>query len=968
MVSAQSSSRCQGSGPVRRLEEVTQRCVYIVNLPRNGFLVYVPGTEIVRAVCCLSHAERRLRLSSPRLPPCSRPSRAESKRVRIVVEIGTEPPKRLPAPRTWSLSAWPVRVKVAAVVALPLVLAMGFGALRIQAELSAAAELSSAADKARIVAPALALDQMVGNFALTGVPESDQDLTAAADTVRDALHATESGDPLGRVAAFDAAADNAENVRAELERGPVAPVERADVSEDMTEAIAGVLTAGLTVESLEPRTLTNAIVDAMSGRRAAQTQQLFVSIPDAEMIDRVNRVAGSESADISALEGALGADSSEIVTLRSQLDTRLGMYAAAEGGGPTNPFLSAGQSAEMYGSIAGRLTGDLVDTLAAEALDRRSVALRDTALVLGSVLLALVLALIVARSLVQPIKRLRIGALGVAQRALPAEIEQIRSGGHTPEIVPIPVHSQEEIGQLARAVDAIHEEALQLAGEQARLRVQVGNMFETLSRRSRSLVDQQLALIEELERDEDDPHRLDSLFRLDHLATRMRRNGANLMVLAGTRSRRNQGDQPVALDAVMTAAVSEVEDYRRVLMLDAPDAALAASAAADVVHLVAELIDNALRYSPPDSAVAVTAARAIEGGILLEVADRGLGMPAADIDETNQRLSAGGEVTPETARRMGLFVVGRLAQRHCITVRLRATQVEGGTSGITVSVHLPASLVVTSFPTAEHVRSNRRDAALAADKSSAVPRNGSAVHTPTSQPETATERTSPVSLIALDDDTAEPPEVTAAQLPKRRPGASGVEGHRSLSSGPADTATPSPVERKMNGAPSDTSSFFGARPAARAARDTGVGDSQPDTRSERTIPPPPDPLAPPAQTVPIYQRMVSEWLVDPATGQGRARLWSSPADAGWAAAESATEAQVRSRTESGLPVRKPGARLVPGAVDTARGPAHRRDAALSAVPPRSPEAVRDRLTSHFTGVRTGRAEDVSGRHRTEEDE
>ncbi|WP_072802372.1 ATP-binding protein [Rhodococcoides yunnanense] len=879
-----------------------------------------------------------------------------------MVEIGTDPPSTSRTARTWSLSAWPVRAKVAAVVVMPLILAVAFGALRVQSELSLAAELSAAADNSRIIAPIVAFDRAVGDLAVTGVIPENDDFDEIVETLREGLGTDGSRQPSEAVAIFDQAISGAETLHERLETGTVAPFERAGIAGAVTQSLEAVFAEKVDVEDSQLRSFTNIVVWALAGARAAQSQQLLGALPGAEVTDQVNGVAGSERSILSVLGTDISADSTELDPLLAELDTRLGMYASTARGGPTNVFLSAAKSAELYNDLADRYAGELADALNSQALDARSVALRDTAFVLGSVLAALVLALIVARSLVQPIRRLRLGALDVAQHALPAEIERIRSGGHTPEIVPISVHTNEEIGQLARAVDAIHEEALQLAGEQARLRVQVGNMFETLSRRSRSLVDQQLALIEELERDEDDPRRLDSLFRLDHLATRMRRNGANLMVLAGTPSRRVQGDQPVALDAVMSAAVSEVEDYRRVLMLDVPDAALSSSSAADIVHLVAELIDNALRYSPPDSAVAVTAARAVEGGVLLEVADRGLGMPAADIDETNERLSVGGEVTPETARRMGLFVVGRLAQRHGVTVRLRATQVHGGASGVTVSVHIPVGLVVTSFPTAESVRANRRDIPPV-PKAPQPPRNGSIAAIEVPSAETATERTGPVSLIALNGLAGgEHHDLTSARLPRRRPGASGVDDHIASSTGRnGDTPKPDspPPGRRTNGSPSDTSSFFGARPAVQASKAAS---------SPEVPPPPPDPLAPPPQAMPIYQRMVSEWLVDPATGQGHSRPWSSPADVGWAAAESATDAPVRTRTESGLPVRKPGARLVPGAADISRDAAHRRDDRPAAVSTRNPEAVREKLTSHFTGVRTGRAEDVTGRHRTEEDE
>src|SRR6185295_5018641 len=137
-------------------------------------------------------------------------------------------------------------------------------------------------------------------------------------------------------------------------------------------------------------------------------------------------------------------------------------------------------------------------------------------------------------------------------------------GGEPDHVEPIPVYTSEEVGQVAHAVDELHEQAVLLAGEQARLQMQVADMFETLSRRSRSLVDQQLSLIDRLERNEEDPERLESLFRLDHLAARMRRNGANLLVLSGAKVPGERA-APVTVAALINAAASEVEDYTRVV-------------------------------------------------------------------------------------------------------------------------------------------------------------------------------------------------------------------------------------------------------------------------------------------------------------------------------------------------------------------------------------------------------------------
>ena len=199
-------------------------------------------------------------------------------------------------------------------------------------------------------------------------------------------------------------------------------------------------------------------------------------------------------------------------------------------------------------------------------------------------------------------------------------------------------------------------------------------MFETLSRRSRSLVDQQLSLIDRLERNEEDPERLESLFRLDHLAARMRRNGANLLVLAGAKVPREQAE-PVPVSAIINAAASEVEDYTRVVTATVPDSEIVGSIAGDLVHLLAELLDNALRYSPPISQVRVSAVHTGNGGLVIEVSDIGIGMtesgpaggqhPSA-VRRRGQPLhrAAHGPVRGRPARRTAR-AGGPAAQHHC---------------------------------------------------------------------------------------------------------------------------------------------------------------------------------------------------------------------------------------------------------------------------------------------------------------
>ena len=221
-------------------------------------------------------------------------------------------------------------------------------------------------------------------------------------------------------------------------------------------------------------------------------------------------------------------------------------------------------------------------------------------------------------------------------------------------------------------------------------------MFETLSRRNKSLVDQQLGSIEQLEQDEDDPRRLENLFRLDHIAARMRRNGDNLLVLAGTDVRRARTRPP------SLSAISFVRRYQASRNIDASNSGRYRPESSpvmlppDVVHLIAELLDNSLRYSPPETTVSINAARTIDGSMIVEIADLGIGMSPADILDANERLAAGGEMSADTARRMGLFVVSRISRRYNISVRLRPTATSSTHSGITATVLLPTSILDSS--------------------------------------------------------------------------------------------------------------------------------------------------------------------------------------------------------------------------------------------------------------------------------
>ncbi|GAA3444859.1 sensor histidine kinase [Planomonospora venezuelensis] len=331
----------------------------------------------------------------------------------------------------------------------------------------------------------------------------------------------------------------------------------------------------------------------------------------------------------------------------------------------------------------------------------RSQALQESeqrsALIAGgltALLLLLLLAVtaIIARSLVKPLRKLRTEALSVAGQRLPDTVQKLRETGDmsAAEVVPIGVASNDEIGEVARAFDEVHREAVRLAGEEASLRSNVNAMFVNLSRRSQTLVERQLALIENLEQGEQDEERLGSLFRLDHLATRMRRNSENLLVLAGQEPAR-RWSQPIPLIDVVRASLSEVESYERVDLRISGGVAVAGTSVNDVVHLVAELVENAISFSPRETKVIVSSNRIDGGGVMISVTDLGIGMTGEELAQANWRLANPPVVDVSVSRRMGLFVVGRLALRHGIRVQLR--QQDSG--GLTAMVLLPENLLAT---------------------------------------------------------------------------------------------------------------------------------------------------------------------------------------------------------------------------------------------------------------------------------
>ncbi|MER5731711.1 nitrate- and nitrite sensing domain-containing protein [Streptomyces sp. NPDC002138] len=331
---------------------------------------------------------------------------------------------------------------------------------------------------------------------------------------------------------------------------------------------------------------------------------------------------------------------------------------------------------------------DLLDKAVQDTIvisdDARNAAIINGAIVVVALLAAFILAGMMARQMGRSMRRLRSAAFDVAEQRLPMLVDQLSRtdpGKVDTRVVPIPIDSLDEIGEVARAFDQVHREAVRLAAEQALLRGNVNAIFTNLSMRNQSLIEGQLTLITDLENNEADPDQLENLFRLDHLATRMRRNGENLLILAGEEPGR-RWDQPVPLVDVLRAASSEVEQYERIELSGVSEAEIHGQAVTDLVHLLAELLENATTFSSPQTKVRVNATRLPDGRVMIEIHDKGIGLTAEDFADINHKLADPPTVDAAISQRMGLFVVGRLSDRHGIRVQLRPSGEQAGTTSL----------------------------------------------------------------------------------------------------------------------------------------------------------------------------------------------------------------------------------------------------------------------------------------------
>ena len=426
-------------------------------------------------------------------------------------------------------------------------------------------------------------------------------------------------------------------------------------------------------------------------------------IAEAERNAENSTLAFSASADSAYLTGLerlknSGVIPNALVGIDTVADIQSYLDGTTEGG--VLAWLARGE-AQLRG--INDIIGELASDATRQAQDAAATAneeARSFLILAGSVvLLALVMAVIIGRSISRPLIRLTRSAEQLSAEELPALVEAMRSAGRaeTPVLTPIEAKGRDEVAQLAHAISEIQQVTIDVAEEQTDLlRRGISDIFVNLARRNQSLLDRQIDFIDQLESREENPDQLENLFRLDHLATRMRRNAESLLVLAGAEPTRRRG-RPVDIADVLRVAMGEIEDFGRIRLLDVDSSTVAGSVAVDLAHLMSELMENATQFSPPNVDVEVVGYRIDDDSYQLTLADKGIGMSAEQIATANKTLAEPPLVGLDLSRSLGFTVVSRLAHRLGVTVQLAS----GPEGGVTAVVTIPAEMVGRGGDTVE---------------------------------------------------------------------------------------------------------------------------------------------------------------------------------------------------------------------------------------------------------------------------
>jgi signal transduction histidine kinase len=617
-----------------------------------------------------------------------------------------------------------IRFKIMAMLAVPLSILVGIWLFAVSVTLRSALDLRSAgttsahlSDPAEAMVGALQGERRLTMLYLAGDRRGGPDLTAqrARTDAAQARFRRESGgadvraairvETRQRIAATVTALDGLAKLRSDVDRGgsldqarqgyssiiaaaygilqTLAPRDDAQVGQEATGVVALSLSRELLSQEdallsdfLTDRQLTAADHDELVGVVARSRLMLpyaVTSLPAATQARYQSMVGGAAFTKLRTVEDALVAAASGTAP---PLD--LARWRAAFD--PANQLLDAFRAAAQQANVA---HAERAANLILLRLGLASLA------GLAGVVASVVLSVRIARSIVRRLVGLRDAATELAGHRLPSVVARLRRGepvDATREAPPLQL-GDDEIGAVGAALNAVRHTAVQSAVEEASVRHGMNEVFLNIARRSQTLLHRQLEVLDTMERRSSEPDDLADLFRVDHLATRMRRHAEDLVILAGATPGRGWR-HPVPMVDVIRGAVSEVEDYARVQVQDVGDTRLAGRAVGDVIHLLAELVENATMYSPPHTRVQVSG-QPVPSGFVVEIEDRGLGLPDADLAEANRRLADPPEFDPAMSSRLGLFVVARLAARHGVRVSLRASVF----GGVTAVVLVPDSVM-----------------------------------------------------------------------------------------------------------------------------------------------------------------------------------------------------------------------------------------------------------------------------------
>jgi hypothetical protein len=621
-----------------------------------------------------------------------------------------------------------------------------------------------------------------------------------------------------------------------------------DVYESLTESVTPQVTedANGKVAMARVRELLRQQDALVSGMLAAGR---YSPADAASLVSLVGSLAAEYRQSARLLDEELRARLDEVFateTVKQLVAIELSIPARSQVGGPIPLDPAAWQAA--YAAVETqieefiKLVDERIDEHATDAARAVQLKLAVTGLGgLAAVVFSLLLAVRLGRSLARRLAGLQASALDLAEVRLPRVVARLREGEQVDVRAEAPLLDlgDDEIGRVGEAFNRVQHTAVQSAVEEAKLREGINQFFVNIARRSQGLLHRQLALLDAMERRTTEPAELADLFAVDHLATRMRRHAEDLVILAGAAPSRGWRN-PVPMVDVIRGAISEIEDYARVNLAGVGDAALTGRAVGDVVHLLAELIENGAVFSPPNTHVTVSG-QLVANGFAVEIEDRGLGMTPADLAVTNGRLLEPPDFNLANSAQLGLFVVARLAAKHGVRVQLRPSLF----GGVTAVVLIPKELV-TTVEAARHGPDPSDTQQLPVLRRPGILRGAhrrgvEAEPTPAQRPASPAGAAAPVPAAPVADVPTGPPsfEVPLRTRP-RMPAAGARPGGLPSPEAPALTPAPAPLPAPVPLSPIRLVPPVAAEPADRPDRSAPVATVPTQAGPPRSAPAPGD--------------------------------------------------------------------------------------------------------------------------------